>query len=31
MSEGGTTFLIESGDSWNDALFIRRFMLEPAK
>lgn len=31
LSEGGTTFLLESGDSWNDALFIRRFMLEPAK
>lgn len=31
LSEGGTTFLIEPGDSWNDALFIRRFMLEPAK
>lgn len=31
LSEGGTTFLLEPGDSWNDALFIRRFMLEPAK
>ena len=31
VSEGTSTFVLNTGDSWDDALFVRWFMFDPSK